>query len=93
MTTYTGERAPYLQGKHHSWVFSEEDVEAFIRGYPWLIWVDRMREHYFWGLVREEWDDLEETPPPTDPNLVTMLDLFRALNERVVEGEVRELDS
>ena len=51
----TGKRAPYLQGQNRPWVFNEGDVEAFIRTYPWLTQPDKMQEHYFRSMVRDEW--------------------------------------
>lgn len=50
-----GRRAPYLQGKHMPWAFSEQGVGRFIRQYPWLVNPARMEEHYFRSLVHQEW--------------------------------------
>ncbi len=52
-----GRRAPYLSGKHHPWVFNEQDLERFVRGYPWLVRPEKMQEHYLRSVVRQEWAD------------------------------------
>ena len=52
----TGKRAPYLQGSNRPWVFSEEDVEQLIHKYPWLLRPEKMQQHYFRSMVREEWE-------------------------------------
>lgn len=53
-----GRRAAYHQGPSRPYVFQEEDVEAFIRAYPFFLVPDMNRKnecHYFRGVLREEW--------------------------------------
>lgn len=53
-----GHRALHFRGLYHPWNFDEDDVVAFIRKYPWLLRPEKMKEeHFFRGIVREEWLD------------------------------------
>lgn len=52
-----GQRAPYRRGNTIPHVFTEAQVLAFIRTYPWLLKPDTMEQaHIFRAAVREEWE-------------------------------------
>lgn len=51
----TGRRSPVRLGPYQVWQFEEQDVVDCLRKYPWLAHRERMPEHYFRSIVREEW--------------------------------------
>ena len=52
-----GRKAPYLQGRHHPWMFTELAVVRFIRATPWLLSPEKVeQEHYFRAIHRQEWE-------------------------------------
>ncbi len=52
-----GKRAPYKRGNTIPFVFTEDQVLAFIRTYPWLLKPSKMEQaHIFRAALREEWE-------------------------------------
>ena len=50
----SGRRAPWKQGKNFVWFFEYEDIESFVRRYPWLPHLERMELSFFRTVVLEE---------------------------------------
>jgi hypothetical protein len=51
-----GRKSPVRVGTRVMWVFSEEDVVHCLRARPYLVKISEMEEHYFRGIVQEEWE-------------------------------------
>lgn len=49
------EHARWKIGLYHPWVFDEEEVERFLRRYPFLVRRFRVDGHYFRSVLDNEW--------------------------------------
>ena len=48
-------RGPTWAGQHEMWNIVEDDIADMLKQRPWLANLQRMEEHYFRSIVKEEW--------------------------------------
>jgi rRNA maturation protein Nop10 len=89
-----GSRAPYYQGLNKPWYFSELNIRRFIRHYPWLLRPEKMDEHYFRSILRDEWKRDPWYSASEAAKILGCVDdtLLRHLHRGVVQGFKRQYD-